>query len=411
MDEKLAILVGGGPAPGINGVIEASVREAASRGIEVIGIIEGFKWLSQGDTRHTRVLSENDVYGIHYKGGSIVRTSRDNPTKSPEKMNNIIRALDALKVKYLLTIGGDDTSFSARRVSDVAQGRISVVHVPKTIDNDLPLPLGVPTFGYETARQLGAALVGNLLEDARASTRWYFVIAMGRAAGFLGLGMFMSSGASVALIPEEFPHGTSFQRVVDIIETSVIKRLILNKDYGVAIISEGVAERLNPDEFAFIKDIGRDEHGNLKLADAPLGTLLKEEVGKRLKDKGIKMKIIEKDIGFELRSSAPNAFDREYTKNLGISAVRFLYEGGTEAMMTFYEGMSRGVPFSEIMNPETGRTQTRTVDVTSDYYINAMSAMDRLKDDDFKNGQRCKALAAVTGMSEKEFIDRFSYLI
>jgi 6-phosphofructokinase 1 len=326
-------------------------------------------------------------------------------------MSNVVRALDALNVKYLLTIGGDDTLFSARRVSEAVQGRISVVHVPKTIDNDLPLPPGVPTFGYETARAVGADLVCNLLEDARTSSRWYFVIAMGRAAGFLGLGMYMSAGASLALIPEEFPHGTPFKKVVDIIETAIIKRLALKKDYGVAVISEGVAERLNPDDLTFLKEIGRDEHGNLKLADLPFGKVLKDEVGQRLKGKSIKMKIIEKDIGFELRSSAPVAYDREYTKNLGISGVRFLLGGGTDGMMTFYDGKSQALPFTEIMDTETGRTQTRTVDVTSDYYINALNCMDRLKDEDLKNGHRCEEIAAVAGMSAQEFIDKFSYLL
>jgi hypothetical protein len=93
--------------------------------------------------------------------------------------------LEDLNIGYLATIGGDDTMFAASQVAKAAGGRIRVCHVRKTIDNDLPLPGEIPTFGFETARQIGSDLVKNLMEDSRTTGRWYFVVVMGRSAGHL----------------------------------------------------------------------------------------------------------------------------------------------------------------------------------------------------------------------------------
>src|SRR5512146_3192102 len=278
MAGKLAVVVGGGPAPGINGVISAVTFEAQKQGFEVIGIYDGFKWLSKGDTKHTIKLGDGEISRIHLRGGSIIGTSRDNPTKSPEKMANVIKALTELGVKYLVTIGGDDTAFTATRVEQEAGGRISVCHVPKTIDNDLPLPHGVPTFGFETARSLGTQLVENLMEDARTAARWYFVIAMGRSAGHLALGMGMGAGATHTLIPGELGSKISRTKVVSILDGAIIKRRSLGKGHGVAVSAEGVATRFDPEELTFLKDVPRDDHGNIRLAEIPLGDMLKQRV-------------------------------------------------------------------------------------------------------------------------------------
>src|SRR5512135_949409 len=120
MGGKLAVVVGGGPAPGINGVISAVTFEALKHNLEVVGIYDGFKWLSRGDTNHTLNLGNGEITRIHMRGGSIIGTSRDNPTKSPEKMANVIKALTGLGVKYLVTIGGDDTAFTATQIEQEA---------------------------------------------------------------------------------------------------------------------------------------------------------------------------------------------------------------------------------------------------------------------------------------------------
>jgi 6-phosphofructokinase 1 len=407
MAEKVAIVVGGGPAPGINGVISAAAIEAINQGKDVLGIMEGFKWLSQGDASHVTSLNIGHVSRIHLNGGSILRTSRENPTKSPEKMANVIRALKELSVRYLVTIGGDDTAFTASRVEQEGRGAIQVCHVPKTIDNDLPLPAEAPTFGYDTARELGARLVQNLMEDAKTASRWYFVIAMGRSAGHLALGMGLGAGATVTLIPEELGERYSLRKVLNILEGAIIKRLAMGKDHGVAVIAEGVAARLNPDEFSFVKDAPRDEHGNIRLAEVPFGSILKNEVSQELKAMGVPVTIVPKDIGYELRCAPPTAYDRQYTRNLGYGAVRFLLGGSSGSMIMISDGRTTPVAFSELMDPATGKTRVRTVDTRTQTFQVARRYMIRLSSEDFQ-GDKLTRLADTANMSPEAFKERFA---
>lgn len=410
MAEKLAIVVGGGPAPGINGVISAVAYEAAKQGLEVIGVFDGFKWLSKGDASHTMRLDNSEISRIHLRGGSIIRTSRDNPTKSPEKMANVVKALNQLGIRYLVTIGGDDTAFTATKVEQEAGGRISVCHIPKTIDNDLPLPYGVPTFGFETARQLGAQLVTNIMEDARTAGRWYFVIAMGRSAGHLALGMGMGSGATLTLIPEELGSKISLNKVVSILEGAIIKRLAMGKNHGVAVIAEGVAIRLDPEELTILKDVPRDDHGNIRLAEIPLGDILKKKVSDDLEAMGIKTTIIAKDIGYELRCQPPISYDQEYTRYLGFSAVRFLVAGGSGAMIMLKDGKNEPIKFTDLLDPKTGKTRIRTVDINADEYQMARRYMIRLEHGDLE-GEQLKKLSTAVNMSPEHFKKKFSVAV
>src|SRR5512142_1947021 len=410
MSGKLAIVVGGGPAPGINGVISAVTFEAIKQGLEVVGIYDGFKWLSKGDATQTVKLSNGEISRIHLRGGSILRTSRDNPTKSPEKMANVVRALSGLGIKYLVTIGGDDTAFTATRVEQEAGGRISVCHVPKTIDNDLPLPHGVPTFGFETARSLGTQLVENLMEDARTAARWYFVIAMGRSAGHLALGMCMGAGATLTLIPEELGNKISLTKVVSILEGAIIKRLSLGKGHGVAVIAEGVATRFDPEELTFLKDVPRDDHGNIRLAEIPLGDMLKQRVTAGLESAGVKTTIIAKDIGYELRCHPPISYDREYTRYLGYSAVKFLTSGGSGAMIMLKDGVCLPIKFADLLDPKTGKTRIRTIDINSDDYLMARRYMIRLEKGDLE-GEALRKLAATAKMTAEDFVKRYSVAV
>jgi 6-phosphofructokinase 1 len=406
MTDKLAVVIGGGPAPGINGVISAVTFEAIKQGLEVVGIYDGFKWLSRGDTTHTMKLRNGEISRIHLRGGSIIGTSRDNPTKSPEKMANVVKSLNQLGIKYLVTIGGDDTAYTATRVEQEGGGKIAVCHVPKTIDNDLPLPHGVPTFGFETARQLGTQLVENIMEDARTAGRWYFVIAMGRSAGHLALGMGMGAGATLTLIPEELGKKISLNRVVSILEGAIIKRLSYGRNHGVAVIAEGVATRLDPEELTFLKDVPRDDHGNIRLAEIPLGDMLKQRVAADLDALGLKTTIIAKDIGYELRCQPPISYDREYTRYLGFSAVKFLVSGGTGAMMMLKDGKSLPIKFTDLLDPKTGKTRIRVVDTNADDYLMARRYMIRLEKEDME-GEALKKLAVTAKMTPEAFKKKF----
>jgi 6-phosphofructokinase len=167
----------------------AATIRAVLEGIDVVGVHDGFEWLIQGNIEHITPLTIDTVSRIHFRGGSHIGISRANPTSDPEYLENVVISLLRLNVTRLLTIGGDDTAFSAMKVEERAAGRIHVVHVPKTIDNDLDLPPAVDTFGFQTARHYGAEIVKNLMVDAKTTSRWYFVITMGRKAGHLALGI------------------------------------------------------------------------------------------------------------------------------------------------------------------------------------------------------------------------------
>ncbi len=408
---KFAVVVGGGPAPGLNGVISAVTIEAINNGHEVLGIVDGFKWLSQGDVSRVRPLTIHDVSRIHLQGGSIIRTSRANPTKDPAHLENVVRSLQSLGVECLVTIGGDDTAFTASKVAEKAAGRVRVAHVPKTIDNDLPLPGGVPTFGYMTARSLGVKLVRALSEDARTTGRWCFGVAMGRTAGHLALGMGKSAGATVTIIPEEFgDRPVTLREVTDILEGAIIKRLAMGRDFGMAILAEGLATRLTEEELRQAGNIEHDEHGHIRLAEINLGVLCRNLVTKSLAARGVKVGIISKDLGYELRCTDPEPFDQEYTRDLGYGAVKFLLQGDSGALITIQAGTLVPIRFEDILDPVTHKTQVRLVDVKTDSYEVARKYMIRLEKGDFADANHVAKLAAVAKLSPADFRARFEYL-
>jgi 6-phosphofructokinase 1 len=421
---RLGILVGGGPAPGLNGVIAAATIEGINQGYEVIGFNDGFKWLSVGDAQQCRPLAIRDVKDIHLRGGSILGTARTNPTKSEEMMKNLFNVFDKLGITALVTIGGDDTAFSASVVAKRSQGKIKVAHVPKTIDNDLPLPGSTPTFGYETARHYGVHLVRNLMEDARTTSRWYLIISMGRAAGHLALGIAKASAATLAIISEEF-HGrpVTVDEVCDIIMGSIIKRRAEGSIYGVAVLAEGLIEGMGEEGLMKALPAGqlerfgkvlRDEHGHLRLGEIEFGRLMKELLTQRLEKLGIKMTFIDKDLGYELRCADPIPFDAEYTRDLGYAAVKFLMSAESEkygAIISFVNGKMNPLPFEDMLDPKTGRMQNRKVNVDGEAYECARAYMIRLEREDFEHPKQLARLAAVVNFTPEQFTRRFGYLV
>jgi 6-phosphofructokinase len=407
---KLAILVGGGPAPGINSVISSATIRAQLEGIDVVGVQNGFQWIMQDDIEHVQELTLQGVSRLHREGGAIIGTSRANPTRSPTLLENAVSALLRLDVTKVVTIGGDDTAFSAMRLEQHARGRLQVVHVPKTIDNDLDLPGHVDTFGYQTARHHGVRIVQTLMVDAKTTSRWYFVIAMGRTAGHLALGIAKAAGATVAIIPEEFPRPVRLRTVVDTLVLAIVKRLSVERGDGVAVIAEGVTLDLDPDDLAGLSDVERDSHGHIRLAEVNLGDILKSEVSKRLRELGITITIASKNIGYELRCADPIPFDIEYTRDLGYCAAEYLIEGGNAAMISVQNGQCVPVPFSTMLDPETGRTRVRRVDISSMRYAVARRYMVRLRRDDLDDPHQLSRLATTAGLTSDEFQEQFGYL-
>jgi len=410
--KKLAILVGGGPAPGINSVIGAATIRAQVEGVEVIGIIDGFKWIMEGDISHVKELTIKNVSRIHFRGGSYIGIARNNPTKDKKHLENSVTSLLRLNVDKLITIGGDDTAFSALKVDEMAAGRIKVVHVPKTIDNDLDLPHGIPTFGFQTARHIGVEVVKNLMVDAQTTSRWYFVISMGRKAGHLALGIGKATGATLTLIPEEFSDTViKLSHIVDILVGAIIKRLSYGRTDGVAIIAEGLVESLDPSTLQSLIDIERDAHDNIRLAEVNFGEILKYKVQERLRDFGLKATIVAKNIGYELRCADPIPFDMEYTRDLGYSAAQFILNGGSGAMVSIQNGHFVPMYFQDILDPKTKRTRVRLVDPASESFFIARRYMLRLNRADFDDPHELAKYAATCGISLEEFRNQFFYLM
>lgn len=411
-DDTLAILVGGGPAPGINGVIASATIEAVNSGLRVLGLYDGYRHIARGDTSHVVELGIDDVSRLHFTGGSLLRTSRTNPGKDDETLERCIRSLLQLGVRYLVAIGGDDTTFGAARIAAKTRGRLGVVTVPKTIDNDLPLPDNAPTFGFETARAVGSAIVENLMEDARTAQRWYLAITMGRKSGALALGICKAAGATLAVIPEEFAGDhIELDRVVDTIVGSIVKRKSLGHDHGVAMIAEGIAERLDPQQLSTFEGVTRDAYGHIRLADVPIGTVLRDAVRARLSELGLdEITVVAKDIGYELRCAKPVPFDAEYTRTLGYGAVRYLLHGGSGALIALSGGRVAPVTLDELTDPATGRIRVRLVDVTTESYEVARKYMIRLEANDLIE-PRLSRLSVQTSLSPEAFAARFGTLV
>ena len=407
---KLAILVGGGPAPGINAVIGAATIRARLEGTEVIGIRDGFEWIMQGDTDHVMPLTIDAVSRIHFRGGSQLGIARANPTKDPVLLDRTIDSLMKLGVSQLITIGGDDTAFSAMKLEARAAGRIRVVHVPKTIDNDLDLPAHVDTFGFQSARHYGVEIVQNLMVDAKTTSRWYFVVAMGRKTGHLALGIGKSAGATVTLVAEEFKQPTPLKTIVDTLTGAIVKRLSYGRRDGVAVIAEGVVLGIKPEDLAQIDAAERDDHGHIRIDEVSLGEILKAQVTARLRELGIKTTIAAKNIGYELRCADPIPFDMEYTRDLGYCAAGYLLAGEGSSMISIQGGRFVPIPFDSMIDPETGRTRVRSVDVSSTRYAIARRYMIRLRREDFDDPHDVAKLAATARLGLTEFRDQFAYL-
>jgi 6-phosphofructokinase 1 len=410
---RLGILVGGGPAPGINGVISAATIEAINDGLEVVGIYDGFRWLMRGDTTHVLApLTIDHVSRIHFKGGSMLRTARDNPTREEKHGHATIESLLRLDIRYLITIGGDDTAFAAAEICRLADGRIRIAHVPKTIDNDIPLPGNMPTFGFQTARHVGTQPVLNLMEDSRTTNRWYFVVVMGRKAGHLALGIGKAAGATLIVISEEFPQRrVTIDDVCRVLEGAIYKRRAAGHDYGTAVIAEGVGEKIDTEELRRIPgvQIEVDPYGHIRLAEVPLAMILKRRVIERLHGRGDKITIVDNTLGYELRCADPIPFDCEYVRDLGYGAVRYLLglDGWDAvkhgALVCLERGRLVSVPFDELRDPDTGRTRVRLVDIHTESYEVARKYMIRLQREDLENPESLESLARAASMKPAAF--------
>lgn len=428
-DNRVGILVAGGPAPGINAVISAATIEAVNQGLDVFGFYDGLRWLADEDfdqARHAIRLDIQDVARIHFRGGSILRIARTNLLDDKRLKTSIVVAPDEAKVKrvishltwlginHLVTIGGEDTALSARFIAEAAGGRIRVVHVPKTIDNDLPLPAGAPTFGFSSARYVGTQIVKNLMEDSKTTGRWYLVESMGRNAGWLASAICQSAGATMCMIPEEFEDTTTLQRIADVLEGSILKRRAMGRSDGVAVLAEGLAFRLGDKEELerlMGREVPLDAAGHVRLSEVPLAELLKTELTQRFAVRGEKISIVTHMLGYELRCADPTPADMAYCRALGHGSIRFLLDSSGNlppgVMVTLINGNLRPMAFQDMVDPATNRIRVRYVDTNSDLYHIARAYQIRLEESDLENHEKLMRLANVAGMTPEQFRERY----
>jgi 6-phosphofructokinase 1 len=374
----------------------------------------------QGRTDMVRPLTIEGVSRIHFQGGSILRTARANPTRSPDDMRRTLQALELLKVNALVTIGGDDTAFAASEVARASNGTVRVAHIPKTIDNDLPLPGGVSTFGFETARHVGTQLVRNLMEDARTTNRWIFVVVMGRKAGHLALGIGKAAGATLTIIPEEFPkERIRLNDVSRMLEAAILKRRVMGSEHGVAVIAEGISEKLDPEELANMPGVEMvyDPYGHIRLGEIPLTTILKRQVQEQFALRHDSHSIVDVTLGYELRCAQAIPFDVDYTRTLGYGAVRFLLSEPSDerirqaGFICLAGGHLKVLPFDDLRDPVTGRIHVRVVDVRSEHYHVARKYMIRLEQSDLDDREMCVKLATAAHLTPDEFMNTFGLAV
>jgi 6-phosphofructokinase 1 len=366
MKEAVAILCAGGPAPGINTVVSSVTKIFINNGFNVLGINGGYKSLF-ADEPAFEYLDFDYADQIYSRGGSALKMSRYKPKDEEFKVDFFKKN----NVKLLVTIGGDDTASTANRLAKyLAKQEMDVknIHVPKTIDNDLPLPEGTPTFGYHSAKEEGVRLCTTIYEDARTSGNWFVVSAMGREAGHLAFGIGTACHYPMIIIPEMFNKTKiTFDKITRMVISSMVKRRILGIDYGAAIISEGVFHFMNDEEIIGTGiNFTYDDHGHPELGNVSKSHIFNMLVQTHMKNLRINVKSRPEEIGYELRCCRPIAYDLSYATRLGLG-VYYLYSKGETGCMTTVDRAGNITPlYLKDVEDERGKVKPRLVNVDSE---------------------------------------------
>lgn len=334
MKNAIAILCGGGPAPGINAVISSVSKIFLKDGYRIIGLNQGYKTLFSDNPSIVDIdfAFADKILKI---GGSALQMSRYKPKNEEFTTDFFVQN----NIKLLVTIGGDDTASTANRISKfMSEHGLSIqnIHVPKTIDNDLPLPEGSPTFGYQTAKQEGVKIASTIYEDAKTSGNWFLISAMGREAGHLAFGIGAACHFPMIVIPEMFGKTEiTFDKIVNLIVSAMLKRKIMGIDYGVAIVSEGVFHFMSEDEIK-ASDINftYDDHGHPELGNVSKAHIFNTLLQRKLNKLKIDIKSRPVELGYELRCVPPIAFDLMYCNVLGMGVKSLFDQGKTACMVT-----------------------------------------------------------------------------
>ena len=222
--DAIAILTGGGPAPGMNTVVGSVAKTFLKHGYRVLGLHCGYSALFTKTPRITEIdfLLADDIFN---RGGSFLTMSRFKPSDKNFEEDFNLELFTKNNIKLLVTVGGDDTASTANRIAKFLAAKhypIANIHVPKTIDNDLPLPAGSPTFGYQSAKDMGSIIGRTVYTDARTSGNWFVVAAMGRSAGHLAFGIGTACHYPMIVIPEMFNKTEiTVEKIVNLVVSSI----------------------------------------------------------------------------------------------------------------------------------------------------------------------------------------------
>jgi len=388
MKKAVAILCAGGPAPGINTVVATITKRFLADDYRVLGLQHGYSTIFKEQTNYVEMTYEI-ADRIYDRGGSYLKMSRYKPKK--EEFNDIFFKKE--NVVLLVTIGGDDTASTANRISIfLAEKNMKLqnIHVPKTIDNDLPLPKGISTFGYQTAKDEGSRLAKTVFEDARTNDTWFIVSAMGREAGHLALGIGNACHYPMIIIPEMFyKTKATFDRIIKLIVSSMIKRKMMGMFFGGVIISEGVFHFIDDEE---IKSTGinfsYDDHGHPELGLLSKAHIINELLEKKLKELKLKVKCRPVEIGYEIRCVAPIAYDLRYCTNLGY-AVKELFDRGESQCIAIATptGEYQALKMKDISNAD-GIIVPRLVDMESEEIKTTMKSLEALTEKDVEEAKK-----------------------
>lgn len=371
MKKSIVILTGGGPAPGMNTVVGSIAKTFIQNDFRVLGLHGGYKGLFSP----TPNFCELDFFcsdSIFNRGGSYLMMSRYKPTEVDFKENFNLDFFKNNNIQLLVTVGGDDTASTANRIAKFLAEKnypIANIHVPKTIDNDLPLPQNIPTFGYHSAKGEGTKIAATIYEDARTSGNWFVVSAMGRSAGHLALGIGATCHYPMIVIPEMFNKTTiTAEKIINMAISSIIKRKLMGISYGCIMISEGVFHELSHEEVAECGvKFTYDEHGHPELGKISKAQMFNEMLDNRLAQLGISVKSRPVEIGYEVRCVTPFAYDLMYCSQLGMGVYKLFSEGITGCMVYLdLNGNIKPLYLKDIQDPNTGKIPPRGVNIHTD---------------------------------------------
>ncbi|MDO6760491.1 6-phosphofructokinase [Tamlana sp. 2_MG-2023] len=366
MEKSIAIICGGGPAPGINTVVSTIAKTFIKDGYKVIGVHHGFKGLLT-ENPEVKIFDFELADRIFSRGGSTITMSRFKPKDSDFKADFFKNN----NVKLLVTIGGDDTASTANRLTKYLQKQeldVAHVHVPKTIDNDLPLPDRNPTFGFHTAKDEGVRIGNTVYEDARTSENWFVMSAMGRSAGHLAFGIASACHFQMMIIPEMFNKTKiTFDKLINMIVSSIVKCKIKGIEYGVALVSEGVFHFMDEEEI-INSDINftYDDHGHPELGNVSKSHIFNYLLQVKLKEIGLKVKTRPVELGYELRCCNPIAFDLTLCSLLGIGVKKLFDQGISGCIVSANSNGDIAPLFLKDFEDESGKIPPRLVDIESD---------------------------------------------